>query len=490
MLNHTYTSVKNANLVDSGNKQHITSKPTTLVKDNYLGEFRTDLEKKKVLSNLGIATALSLEWEFIKGDIGASKSLMQELDSRTKYVSEINGLQQSVIDGLKYLETVIQLNEGSQWESKLSELEGSFNTLVNNLEELKTYLQDSVEVDIDNLEKSLNTISNNVQNITDLIKISEKDNNALKILTDDKPGLYVADLSKEVSDNANSVTQLQETIEEIQLNLEEFVTKEELGGEDFNFVNKSEFESYTANTNQSITNIQSELTTTLKTNSDGSINKLLVNTIGKTGTGNIKISNSFEPSSNIPLDVRFVKENLEELYNIPATTCYAGMGVIVNSLSALYILRKPDTDAKITQEYVSNPNNWKCPEDLITIALTREDYEKLEEINQNVFYYIYEEEITRTNEPKREDFIEDEEFNEDAFNEAWQEWVDSLKTLSQEYMSASWGIDIEEQLRNKVSLDTLTTLQNGIIAELTTTVNDLKERVMELEQRLQELHPE
>ena len=490
MLNHTYTSVKNANLVDSGNKQHITSHPTTLVKDNYLGEFRTDLEKKKVLSNLGIATALSLEWEFIKGDIGASKSLMQELDSRTKYVSEINGLQQSVIEGLNYLESVIQLNEGSQWESKLSELEGSFNTLVNNLEELKTYLQDSVEVDIDNLEKSLDSISNDVQNITDLIKISEKDDNALKILTDDKPGLYVADLSKEVSDNANNVTQLQETIEEIQSNLEEFVTKEELGGEDFNFVNKSEFDSYTTNTNQSINNIQSELNTTLKTNSDGSINQLLVNTIGKAGTGNIKISNSFEPMSNIPLDVRFVKENLEELYNIPATTCYAGMGVIVNSLSALYILRKPETDTKITQEYVSNPNNWKCPEDLITVALSKTEYENLEEINQNVFYYIYEEEVTRKDEPKREDFTEEGEFNEKAFNEAWQNWADSLKTLSNQYMSATWGLDIEEQLRNKVSLDTLSVLQNGIIAELTTTVNNLKERVIELEQRLQELHPE
>lgn len=490
MLNHIYTSVKNANLVDSGKKQHIPSQPTHLVKDNFLGEFRTDLEKKKVLANLGIATTLSLEWGNIKGDIGNSLALMQELDSRTKYVSEIDGFQKSVIEGIKSLETIIQLNEGSQWESKLSELEENLNTLVNNLDELKAYLQDSVEVDIDNLKESLNTISDNVQNITKLIQISEKDDNALKILTDDKPGLYVADLSKEVSDNAQNVISLQETVGEIQLNLDTFVTKEELGGEDFNFVNKSEFDSYTNNTNQSINNIQSELVTTLKTNSDGSINKLLVNTIGKTGTGNIKISNSFEPTTNIPLDVRFVKENLEELYNIPATTCYAGMGVIVNSLSALYILRKPETNDKITQEYVSNPNNWKCPEDLITVALTKEEYDNLEEINQNVFYYIYEEEITRTDEPKRENFITDDVFDEEGFNQAWQEWVDSLKILSDEYMSASWGLNIEEQLRNKVSLSTLTTLQNGIIAELTAAVGDLNERVTKLEQRLQELHPE
>jgi hypothetical protein len=46
--------------------------------------------------------------------------------------------------------------------------------------------------------------------------------------------------------------------------------------------------------------------------------------------------------------VRFVKENLEELYSIPVKVCYPGMGVIVNSLSALYILRKPAEGISLT----------------------------------------------------------------------------------------------------------------------------------------------
>jgi hypothetical protein len=92
MLNPTYTSVKNANIVDCGKKQHIPSQPFPLLRDNFLGEFRTELDKKKVLANLGIVTELSLEWEFIKGDIGRSEALMTELDSRTKYVSELDGL--------------------------------------------------------------------------------------------------------------------------------------------------------------------------------------------------------------------------------------------------------------------------------------------------------------------------------------------------------------------------------------------------------------
>jgi hypothetical protein len=87
MLNHTYTSVKNANLVDCGKRSHIPSQPFPLLRDNYLGEYRTELDKKKVLANLGIATELSLEWEYIKGDIGNSVALMTELNSRTSYIT-------------------------------------------------------------------------------------------------------------------------------------------------------------------------------------------------------------------------------------------------------------------------------------------------------------------------------------------------------------------------------------------------------------------
>ena len=131
MLNHTYTSVKNANLVDCGKKQHISSQPTSLLKDNFLGEFRTDLEKKKVLANLGIATELSLEWQYIKGDIGGSEALMQELDSRTTYIARIGEFKDkviSVIEGIQYLETIVgseQEGETVQNE-RLTELENKF----------------------------------------------------------------------------------------------------------------------------------------------------------------------------------------------------------------------------------------------------------------------------------------------------------------------------------------------------------------------------
>jgi len=79
------------------------------------------------------------------------------------------------------------------------------------------------------------------------------------------------------------------------------------------------------------------------------------------------------------------------------------------------------------------------------VPLTREEYENLEEINPNVFYYIYEDEITRTKEPDPKDYSDEE------FKIEWQKWVESLKTLSQEYMSASWGVDIENKLSGKAN---------------------------------------
>lgn len=471
MLNHTYTSVKNANLVDCGKKQHITSQPTTLLKDNFLGEFRTELDKKKVLSNLGIATDLSLEWEYIKGDIGRSFALMQELDSRTKYTSTIGDFKDkviSIIEGIQYLETVVggeQEGEDEQNE-RLTKLEETFQKLVEGLEQINQYLKETIELDIDKLEENLETVTAQVANINNLIKISSKSDNALILISEDSdklsegetPGLYVPNLEPRVENIENRFEPIETNINDIQQNLSKFVTKEDLGGESFDFVEQSDFDQYSAKITQDISSIQSELQNTVKTGEDGHVDTLYVNTISKNNNDdNIKITDSFEVETGIPLDVRFVVQNLEELTNLSVNVCYPGMGVIVNSLSSLYILRNPENN-KLTQEYINDIYNWKCPEDLVTVALSREDYESLEEINPNVFYYIFEEEIKRTSEPKQEEYGSEEEYQQ-----AFQEWIDSLKTLSQEYMSASWGVDIENKLGKKANQVSVNVLNDNII---------------------------
>lgn len=501
MLNHTYTSVKNANLVDCGRKQHIPSQPFPLLRDNFLGEYRTELDKKKVLANLGIATDLSLEWEYIKGDIGRSEALMGELDSRTKYTSKIDGFYKTVIEGIEYLETVVGGEQEGEEEQndRLTALEQSSKELGDSLNTLKTYITETVDVNIETLQENLNTVTEKVNNITNLIQVSTKANNALTLIPEgsedlqegETPGLYVPDLSEEVSTATQNIEKLQEDVQDI---LDTYVTKEELGGDDFDFVSQDDFDTYVDNTEDTISDIQEELAKTVKTGEDGHVDTLYVNKISKNNDdGNIVITDSFEVDSDIPLDIRFVRENLEELYALPVKVCYPGMGVIVNSLSSLYILRKPAEGIQLTQEYIANPNNWKCPEDLVTVALTRQAYEELEEINPNVFYYIYEDEITRTQEPKRDEFLTDEEFEQ-----AFQQWVDSLKILSQEYMSASWGVDIENKLAKKASSQSVSLLiseinnikgngNNPSLESLNISIQELQTKDEQFKERIDEI---
>ena len=475
MLNHTYTSVKNANLVDCGKKQHIPSQPSPLLKDNFLGEFRTELDKKKVLANLGIATSLSLEWANIKGNIGDNKDLIGELNARTKYTTQIGDFKNtviSIIDGIKYLETIVGGEQEGEEEQnqRLTDLETLTGELVTDLEEVKEYLTETIEVNIDKLEEDLGTITEKVNNITDLIQVSSKAGNALRLVSEgeleegETPGLYVPDLSDEVSTITDNVTTLQTDVKSI---LDTYVTKDQLGGgeDGFNFVDEDTYSSFVNSTSKSLSDIREELSNTVKTGEDGHVDTLYVNKISKNNDeGNIKITDSFEPESGIPLDVRAVVENLTELLKLPVKVCYPGMGVIVNSLSSLYILRNPNEGVKLTQDYVSNIYNWKCPEDLVTVALSRDEYENLEEVNPNVFYYVYEEEIKVTKEPKFEEFGSTEEYEK-----AFQDWISSLKVLSQEYMSASWGVDIENKLGKKANQTSVNVLSNSI--------NDLQNQI-------------
>ena len=494
MLNHTYTSVKNANIVDCGKKQHIPSQPFPLLKENFLSEYRTELDKKKVLANLGIATDLSLEWEYIKGDIGRSESLMKELDSRTKYISKIDGFQKTVLEGINYLETVVggEQEGEEQQNERLTALEEISTELTRNLQELKIYIQDNIEINLEELNTKLNTISEKVENITELIKVSTKEGNALLLISEEseEDGLYVPDLAPTLTQATENIEGLRTDVDSI---LDTYVTKDDLGGGSFDFVEQQVFDSYKSSTDQQIVNINQELDRTVKTGEDGHVDTLYVNTISKNNDeNNIVITDSFEVNSGIPLDIRFVVETLNDLLSIPVNTCYSGMGVIVNSLSSLYILRKPQ-EGDLTQEYISNVFNWKCPEDLVTVALTREDYESLEEINPNVFYYIYEDEVTITKEPKREEYESEEEFQI-----AWQEWTNSLKTLSQEYMSASWGVDIEDKVSKKADTSIVTNLGSSLSelqqkvdsiigSEEGISLTSLEERITETESDLEYL---
>ena len=442
MLNHTYTSVNNANLVDCGKKQHISSQPSPLLKDNFLGEFRTELDKKKVLANLGIATDLVLEWENIKGDIGKNGDLIKELDARTKYISTLDGLSKTLAEGIAYLETIVGGDQDAEsvQNDRIQSLETAKQSIETEIRNIKNYLSGTIDVSITSLKNSVQAIDEQLANINSLITVSEKEGNALELLEGKTSGLYVPDLSGRLQTAEESVSGLQQSVSTIQGSLDTFVTKEQLGGDgEFDFVNQSDFSGFRTTVDQRLGNFENELARTVKTGEDGHVDTLFVNTISKDNdSNNIQLTDSFEVTNNVPIDVRLVRDTLEDLLKLPASVCYPGMGVIVSSLNALYILRKPKEGISINTQYVSDVRNWKCPEDLVTIALEREEYNQLvknNQINDSVFYYIYEEDTT---EPKRSDYTSDE-----AYQEAYTNW---LKILSQEYMSAAWGVELDRKV--------------------------------------------
>lgn len=519
MIQSIYASVSNADVVPCGKKgKPVSSEPVYLLKNKYLGEYRTELEKAKVRKNLGIADNVVLEWGNITGFIEDNADLKEAFSYKLPdHLKDIIQEDFTTVKGalnwaLEYISTFVSDTNSISWlREQVTTLQTKINNVEQNLEQdqsdietLQTSMQQiseqltqlsekllNIDVDANILNWIKNASSDTIQLKEDSkleVKISETENNAVSA---DSTGLYVQDLSKEVQDATEDIKTLQTDVKNV---LDTYVTKEQLGGSDFNFVNKNTFEQHVSSADNKFNQITQDLAKTVKTGEDGHVDTLYVNKISKNNDdGNIVITDSFEMGSNIPLDVRFVRKTLEELYALPAEVCYPGMGVIVSSLSSLYILREPAEGTQINQEYIQEPNNWKCPEDLITVALTRQEYEDLEVINPYVFYYIYEDEITRTQEPKREQYLTEEEFLAE-----WQKWTDSLKTLSQEYMSASWGVDIENKLGKKADSETVNKLAQEIsdikgngegpsLESLNTSIQELQVKDSELKESLDEI---
>lgn len=517
MIQSIYTQVSNADIVSCGKKgETIKSDPIPLLKNKYLGEYRTALEKAKVRKNLGIADSVVQKWGNITGFIEEQTDLIDYIKFQQEYKTELSEEVTNVKQALDYaLEFVTNFKSDSE---SLDQIQQSISSINEDIRKLDTLTNDhttsisELETSIVTINEELSNLNSNLENIdvdkniSDWINnklqnsktinlidnsleviISDKENNAIK----NESGLYVQDLSEDVTKASENISSLQDNVSTI---LDTYVTKEELGGDNFNFAHKDTFDQFVSSTTSELSNIKKDLSNTVKTGEDGHVDTLYVNTISKNNdSGNIKITDSFEVESGIPLDVRCVVDNLDALKTLPAKICYPGMGVVVNSLSSLYILRNPAEGESINQDYISNIYNWKCPEDLVTVALTKAEYESLEEINPNVFYYIYEDEIKLTQEPKRENFLTEEEFQE-----AWQIWTDSLKILSQEYMSASWGVDMENKLSQKASIQSVITLNNEIkelkgggggisLESLNTEISSLKEVDVTISQRLDEV---
>ena len=262
MLNHTYTSVKNANLVDCGKKQHIPSQPTPLLKENFLGEFRTELDKKKVLAALGIASELSLEWGNIKGDVGDNLALIQELDARTKYISSLDNIQKTIGEGIAYLETIVgnDKTKDDEQDSKIENLIENLSSLGKIVSDLSEVLSTTTDSIIPDLSNRIDAIDESINNITTLVTVSEKTDNALQLIAEEGvEGLYVLDLDPRVSAVEQNVNIVKDKVEAIEGSLDSFITKDDLGGDGtYDFVDQQTYNTHDQSVASEISTIKED----------------------------------------------------------------------------------------------------------------------------------------------------------------------------------------------------------------------------------------
>lgn len=454
MIQSIYTSVSNADIVPCGKKgQKVSSEPIPLLRNNYLGEYRTELEKAKVRKNLGIADEQSLLWGNIEGHIEEQKDIIDYIKTMQEYTTDLNSSVTNVKEALDYVlefvtnfkgeeEAIKDILENiSTIHSHLTDLQNNLTTNSTNIEDLQSkYYQ--VESDIisinDHIDKLNQKLINYINNSDTLVlgdslevKISETEKNALS----NDNGLFVQDLSEEVANASQNIENLQTKVNEIDESLENFVTKEDLGGNDFNFVNQDSFDSYKNITDKAIGDINLELDKTVKTGEDGHVDTLYVNKLSNQ-EGNIKIDKSFEVQSGVPLDIRTVVGTTEDLYKIDPKVAYKGMAVANASNGYIYMLMDP---TRITEK-----SGWKASyESIQIITCTQEEYETMaantnddytykEEgkpfLYEDTYYYIYEDSIKNLEEQAYVKYSQFAQWQETLNNKASREALQSLDT--------------------------------------------------------------
>lgn len=271
MIQSIYAAVSNGNQVHCGKRiPKYQAMPIPLMKSNYLGEFRTALEKAKARRNLGIGDEYTLTWGNITGHIEDNTDLVQFIENQWKYEyvspyiqQEIKNVKEALDYALYYVSTyeandqAVQ-NLSRQFDELTQHVNGVQQQLERDIEQNSNSIQNlgesiqSINQKISDINEALRTI-NVDQNIHDWveqnlgqsstiyfkditetvvdpdtgeettnvvfqvmeIKISQAEKNAI-ILKDD--GLYVEDYSQDINDLKEHQEQVDESLADLKYN--------------------------------------------------------------------------------------------------------------------------------------------------------------------------------------------------------------------------------------------------------------------------------
>ena len=261
MIQSIYAAVSNGNNVHCGKRiPKYQAQPIPLMKSNYLGEFRTQLEKAKARKNLGIGDEFLLTWGNITGHIEDNKDLTTFIENQWKYEyvspyiqQEIKNVKQALDYALYYVSTYEANDEA------VHNLSQKFDTLTSHVDEVQEQLQNNINLN----SSSISDIQNNIQSINNLIsdinedlktinvdqniynwvrqnleqsstiyfkeitndeeatfqiievKISQEEKNALIIKED---GIYVEDFSQDINDIKEHQTQIDDSLIDLKYN--------------------------------------------------------------------------------------------------------------------------------------------------------------------------------------------------------------------------------------------------------------------------------
>lgn len=251
MIQSIYTSVSNADIVPCGKKgQKISSDPIPLLRNNYLGEYRTELEKAKVRKNLGIADEQSLLWGNLEGHVEEQKDLVDYIEGKWEYHHAISEDINTVAEALDYVIYFVSNfksdNESiSQLKDDVIRIDKDIEDVNTLIEETKQALEESIQGNADDIEaleealektneaiKKLNEGLGNINvdaNILAWIQksvegsdtITLEDDTTLKVIISQvqgnaitiNEGLYVKDFSVEIGNNTEKLGELETKVE-------------------------------------------------------------------------------------------------------------------------------------------------------------------------------------------------------------------------------------------------------------------------------------
>lgn len=215
-LQTIYTQVNNAKIEPCKKGKPIPPLAIPLIRKNYLGEYRTQVEKDKVLKNLGILGATG-NYTYPSEESVSSyrdiKTVKQALDYCIRLIQSYEQSDKNITQLITDVKTInnqidVIISDIENNTSSITEISKQIDLINQSISEFDQKLKD-LNVD----DKITNRINQHLENSKTIelqentleVKKSNVENNALQINDD---GLFIQDISGQVNENTEAIKKI------------------------------------------------------------------------------------------------------------------------------------------------------------------------------------------------------------------------------------------------------------------------------------------